>query len=131
MNSQHVSQQLLEEARLILTKDVVSALEAGNYSLVVRRSQEVVELTIKAFIKAAGYDFPKVHDPAPLLDEICDAKGIDLDSETLKEIRRISATLAEERAPAFYAERSYTLEDAQEATQSAALVFKGLSPLLG
>ena len=63
MNNRRASSELLEEAKLILTKDLVSAFQADNYHLVVRRAQEVVELVIKAFIKASGYEYPKVHDP--------------------------------------------------------------------
>jgi HEPN domain-containing protein len=130
MNNKESSGELLEEARLILQKDIPSAREANNYRLMIRRSQEVVELTIKAFIKASGYEYPKVHDPAPLLTKICREKGVSIASASLEKIQKISASLAEERAPAFYAERSYSADEAQEAGKNAEFVFKALASLI-
>ena len=127
MNNHKVSAGLLEEAKLILNKDLFSAFDAKNYSLVVRRAQEVVELIIKAFIKASGYEYPKVHDPGPLLTKICSEKHLDISSETLDRIQEISSSLAEERSPAFYAERSYTVDEAQEAKTQAHFVYNFLS----
>ena len=130
MNNKESSKELLEEAKLILRKDIPSAEEAGNYRLMVRRSQEVVELIIRAFIKASGYEYPKVHDPAPLLPRIFREKGIDLASTSLQRIQNISSALAEERAPAFYAERSYSADEAQEAGNNAEFVYKTLASLI-
>ncbi|GAH70361.1 unnamed protein product, partial [marine sediment metagenome] len=130
MNSREASKELLEEARLILEKDISSAEEAGNHRLVLRRSQEVVELVIKAFIKATGYEYPKIHDPSPLITRICQEKEIGLAMETIEIIQKASSTLAEERAPAFYAERSYTSNEAKEAKTSAEFVFKTLCKII-
>ena len=127
MNNHLISRELLQEAGLILSSDLVSAFNANNYRLVVRRAQEVVELVIKAFIKASGYEYPKVHDPAPLLARICEEKHIAISAETLDKIQEISSNLAEERSPAFYAERSYTVDEARDAGENARFVFKSLS----
>ena len=43
---------------------------------------------------------------------------------------RISAALAEERAPAFYAERAYTDQEAEDARCGARLVYSALSGFL-
>ena len=130
MNNRESSSELLAEAKLILEKEIPSAEEAGNYRLMVRRSQEVVELTIKAFIKASGYEYPKVHDPAPLLTKVCQEKGFDIAATSLLRIQEISSTLAEERAPAFYAERPYTTDEAQEAGKNAKFVHETLASLI-
>jgi len=37
-------------------------LEAGDYPDVIREAQEVVELLLKALLRWAGLDIPKVHD---------------------------------------------------------------------
>ena len=130
MNNKEISSELLAEAKLILTKDILSAEEASNYRLMVRRSQEVVELTIKAFIKASGYEYPKVHDPAPLLTKICQERGIDIAATSLLRMQGISSALAEERAPAFYAERSYTADEGQDAAKNAQYVYETLTSLI-
>jgi len=130
MNNKESANELLAEARLILTKEIPSAQEAGNYGLMIRRCQEVVELTIKAFIKASGYEYPKVHDPAPLLAKICQEKGIDIEATSLRRILEISSALAEERSPAFYAERSYADDEAQEAGRNARYVHETLAALI-
>lgn len=130
MNSKEAAAELLKKAKFILEKDVPSAREAENHGLVVRRSQEVVELVIKAFIKSAGYEYPKVHDPSSLLLRICRDKDIDLASDTIESIQKVSSALAEQRAPAFYAERSYTPEEAEKARANATFVFETLSGFL-
>ena len=126
MNSEETAVALFEEARLIFEKDVPTALGARNFRLVVPRSHEVVELAIKAFIKKNGYEYPRVHDPSALLDQICEERSVMLSSETLDRIQEISSSLAKERTPAFYAERSYTEEEAQEARKNAKFVFQVL-----
>jgi len=47
------------EARL---EDAKDALSEGNYPYAVRLSQECVELSLKAALKAVGIDYSKVHD---------------------------------------------------------------------
>ena len=126
MNSEETAVALFEEARLIFEKDVSSALGARNYRLVVPRSQEIVELAIKGFIKKNGYEYPRVHDPSALLDQICEERNVKLSSETVVRIQEISSSLAEERAPAFYAERPYTEDEAEDARSNAEFVFQAL-----
>ncbi|MEM1906186.1 MAG: HEPN domain-containing protein, partial [Nitrososphaerota archaeon] len=55
------------EARL---KDAKDALAEGNYPYAVRLSQECVELSLKAVLKAVGIDYPKVHDVSDILLDI-------------------------------------------------------------
>jgi HEPN domain-containing protein len=38
------------------------ALVEGNYPYTVRLSQECVELSLKAVLKAVGIEYPKIHD---------------------------------------------------------------------
>jgi len=53
------------EARL---EDARDALSKGNYPYAVRLSQECVELSLKAALKAVGIDYPKVHDVSDVLE---------------------------------------------------------------
>jgi len=55
------------EARL---EDAKDALSEDNYPYAVRLSQECVELSLKAALKAVGIDYPKVHDVSDVLADI-------------------------------------------------------------
>ena len=55
------------EARL---EDAKDALSEGNYPYAVRLSQECVELSLKAALKAVGIDYPKVHDVSDVLEVV-------------------------------------------------------------
>ncbi|MBO3753649.1 MAG: HEPN domain-containing protein [Candidatus Brockarchaeota archaeon] len=52
------------EARLSDAKD---AYQEDNYPYAVRLSQECVELSLKAVLKAVGIEYPKVHDVSDVL----------------------------------------------------------------
>lgn len=47
------------EARL---RDAIDAFSESNYPYAVRLSQECVELSLKAVLKAVGIEYPKIHD---------------------------------------------------------------------
>lgn len=55
------------EARL---KDAKDAYSEGNYPYAVRLSQECVELSLKAVLKAVGIEYPKIHDVSDVLVEV-------------------------------------------------------------
>ena len=55
------------EARL---KDARDALLEGNYPYAVRLSQECVELSLKAVLKAVGMEYPKIHDVSDILVDV-------------------------------------------------------------
>ena len=57
------------EARL---KDAKEALADGNYPYAVRLSQECVEMSLKAVLKAVGIEYPKVHDVSDVLVDVED-----------------------------------------------------------
>ena len=50
-----------------MTSRGVALSAAGHWNLVVRRSQESVELALKGALAWAGIAIPKVHDVGPLL----------------------------------------------------------------
>lgn len=55
------------EARL---KDAKEAFLESNYAYAVRLSQECVELSLKAVLKAVGIEYPKIHDVSDILVEV-------------------------------------------------------------
>ena len=45
-------------------QDMEASYARKSWNAVVRRAQEVVELSLKGVLSYLGVDFPKVHDPA-------------------------------------------------------------------
>lgn len=52
--------------------DATDALREENHPYVVRLSQECVELSLKAVLKAVGIEYPKIHDVSDIFPEIRD-----------------------------------------------------------
>lgn len=123
MTNTQSAEELMAKARFILENDLTVAHEKRNYSLCIRRAQEVVELSIKGFIKYAGGEYPKVHDPADVFVDLVRKYMPDTEDGTLTRIQTISASLAQHRAAAFYAERSYSSAEADRAVADARFVF--------
>jgi HEPN domain-containing protein len=98
--------------------------EAESWADVVRESQEIVELTLKALLRACGIDPPRVHDVSDVLlaersrmpDELADE---------LENLTEISRTLRRDRELAFYGAEDltpsgfYSKADATEARRGA------------
>jgi HEPN domain-containing protein len=53
-------------------KDAKEAFLESNYPYAVRLSQECVELSLKAVLKAVGIEYPKIHDISDILVEVKD-----------------------------------------------------------
>jgi HEPN domain-containing protein len=109
--------------------DLKSALEEGDYSMVVRRAQEAVELALKGGLSELGVEYPKVHDVGGLFGEVASSRLV-VEAEVLDRISRISTRLSEERAPAFYGEKLYGRAEATEAQFDADFVVKAVADLL-
>ena len=121
MNNSDLNDRLILEARMIM-EEAKRAFDGEAWNLVVRRSQEVVELSLKGLLKLMGVESPKTHDVGDTFAKICTEKRIAIESGKLAEIQRISHQLAQDRAPAFYMEREYTRGQAIQALQSAETV---------
>ncbi|MFO8149272.1 MAG: HEPN domain-containing protein [Trueperaceae bacterium] len=106
--------------------------EGESWADVVRESQEVVELALKALLRASGVDVPRVHDVAPILhaerarlpgslapfvDELADA------SRQLRRDRELAFYGAEDLTPGEF----YTQADADRALASARRVVELVS----
>lgn len=115
--------RLIREAEGIFRRDTRGALNEKDFNMVVRRAQEVVELTLKGALKILGVDYPKVHDVAPLFSEkIRQKRGID-DPNVSQRIEEISLWLAQSRTPSFYFDRGCGVEDAEQALKDMGIVF--------
>ena len=121
MNNTDLNGRLIQEAQMIM-EEARRAFDNEAWNLVVRRSQEVVELSLKGLLKLMGVESPKTHDVSDTFAKICREKKIAIESEKLAEMQRISHQLARDRAPAFYMEKEYTQEQASQALQSAETV---------
>ncbi|NHV99778.1 MAG: HEPN domain-containing protein [Thaumarchaeota archaeon] len=61
-----IAQSYLKQAEARLS-DAEDAYREGNHPYAVRLSQECVELSLKAVLKAVGIEYPKVHDVSDVL----------------------------------------------------------------
>jgi HEPN domain-containing protein len=95
---------------------------------VVRESQELVEITLKALLRAAGIEVPGVHDVSPLLGQNREMLPAGI-RPRVDELVRISRFLRRDRELAFYGSEDltpsefYTREDAATALGYAQLVY--------
>jgi len=111
------------EARL---KDAKDALLEGNYPYTVRLSQECVELSLKAVLKAVGIEYPKIHEVSDILADVGDRfpEWFRMGLEFLRESSKI---LAKKREISLYGgeeaflspEEVISKADAEDATQRA------------
>lgn len=110
-------------------------LEENAYSDVVREAQELVELALKAALRAIGVDPPRWHDVGPILVEHI-AAFPDGFAQALPEIAEISRWLRREREFAFYGDvdviptESYGRDDALRAQREALVVYRAVASLL-
>lgn len=118
MNNFELGNKLLNEAEEFY-EEMLRAYERGSWNVVMRRAQEVVELSLKGLLKMMGIEYPKEHDVGDVFERACREKGIEVEIETLDRIKRTSSRLARERAPAFYMDRFYSEEQAKEAKEEA------------
>jgi HEPN domain-containing protein len=109
--------------------------EHHSWADVVRESQEIVELSLKALLRAHGVDPPRVHDVSEVLlgvrDRLPDAIADDLD-----ELAEISRRLRRDRELAFYGAEDltptafYRPEDAASAREDARRTVDAVGPLI-
>jgi HEPN domain-containing protein len=98
--------------------------EAESWADVVRESQEIVELALKALVRASGIDPPRVHDLSGLLRSERGRLPKALEPE-LDALAEISRQLRRDRDLAFYGAEDltpsefYTRADAERARSGA------------
>ena len=123
MDNFELGNRLLNEAREYY-EEMLRAYERESWNVVVRRAQEVVELSLKGLLKMMGIEYPKEHDVGDVFEWACKEKRIEVEIETLDRTKRIYSRLARDRAPAFYMERFYTEEQAKETKEGAQQVLE-------
>lgn len=123
MTNQEKTDKLFRGAKWAF-QDMERALEQGEWNIAIRRAQEVVETSLKGVLTLMGVDYPKEHDPSEVFARVVRERGLEVPDKTLKEIRALSATLAEKRAPAFYFETDISPEEARRTAAGAAKVLQ-------
>ncbi|HXG04297.1 MAG TPA: HEPN domain-containing protein [Candidatus Binatia bacterium] len=128
MTSAEMARAYLAQAALIL-EEAERHRQAGAWHLAVRRAQESVERALKAVLRAAAVEVPRVHDVGVFLRQAADRlpKAV---VEELDRLVSISRRLRGEREVAFYGdeavgappEQLYTAADAAEALADARFV---------
>lgn len=114
MNNFEVGKKLLSEAEEY-REELQHAFSKRLWNVVIRRAQEIVELSLKGLLKMMNVEYPKAHDVGEVFQTVCKKKKIAVDDKLLMEIKEISSRLAKKRAPAFYMEKTYSKTEAEEA----------------
>ncbi|MEM3404087.1 MAG: HEPN domain-containing protein [Nitrososphaeria archaeon] len=121
----------------IRIKSAELAYSEKSYPDVVRYSQECVELSLKAALRAVGVEYPKEHDMSRILKAVKDRFPEWFRRETDK-IGEISRELADKRSPSLYGIESlgktaaeiFNNSDAEKALSDAKHVLNLISKLL-
>ncbi|MCD6413692.1 MAG: HEPN domain-containing protein [Elusimicrobia bacterium] len=104
--------------------------EKGDYSDVVRETQEMVELALKGILRLVGIEPPKIHDVGEMLLEHSDKFKDIAGKSDLKKAAKISKMLRRERELAFYGDidfiptEEYTAKDARSFIKDGEFVLK-------
>lgn len=99
-------------------------LKEESWADVVRESQEVVEITLKALLRFHRIEVPRIHDVSPVLVDNVQAFPAGI-RDNIDKMARISKSLRRDRELAFYGSEDltpsefYSEEDAKEALESA------------
>lgn len=117
----------------------LSALEAlykeEAWADVVRESQEVVELALKALLRHFNIEVPRIHDVSGVLEEE-KARFPNVVQKNIPKYMSISRSLRRDRELSFYGSEDltprefYKKADAEEAKSSAEWVVKTLRPVI-
>jgi HEPN domain-containing protein len=126
VTSEGLARSYLVKARARL-KALALLRDEADHSDVVRKAQELVELALKAMLRAAGVEPPKFHDVGRLLGEhrARFTRGV---AERLDRAADISRRLRRDRELAFHGDidfvptEQYSAADAQRAYEDAAWV---------
>lgn len=128
MTNDRLASSYLAQARLIL-REAEEDYRASAWNLVVRRSQEAVELALKGALRFVGLEIPRLHDVGGVLSEHRGRLPAPIQKE-LDRLISISRRLSQERGPSLYgdeeaqipAERLYVQMDADSALVDAKFV---------
>jgi len=137
MNPDDSTKRMISRAIIIVEEaEYLQGKQAWN--MVVRRSQEVVELALKAALLWAQIEVPRIHDVGPLLKQFADRYPEPF-RRRIPHLASISRMLRAEREISFYGDEQsgmppeslYTAEDAKEALMKAHEVLSACQGLIG
>lgn len=103
-----------------------------SWANVVRESQEIVELCLKAYLRHINVEVPRIHDVSGALEDNKELLSGEV-AKNFKKIVSISKSLRRDRELAFYGTEDltpsefYAKDDATEARDFAKYVFKAVS----
>ena len=87
------------EMKLLHTAEF--AFAENDAAMTIRRSQEALELAVKALLRAIGIEYPRVHDVSDVLLEHSSKLPENLRNK-IDDLAELVAELAAIRGPAFY-----------------------------
>jgi hypothetical protein len=109
MQNKTLAADYIKRAKLrLLALDTL--FEGEGWADVVRESQEVVELTLKALLRHAHIEVPRVHDVGDILLEHRDEMPATIRAD-LEKLAEISRQLRRDRELAFYGSEDLTPSD--------------------
>jgi len=82
-------------------REAEMALVEGDNATSIRRSQEALEMAVKALLRALGIEYPRSHDVSDVLIDHGDALPENLRSE-VEDLAKLVSQLASIRGPALY-----------------------------
>jgi HEPN domain-containing protein len=106
--------------------------DRGAWADVVRESQEVVELALKALLRSASIEPPRIHDVSEILSKNKELFSLEVQKD-LKRMSEISRSLRRDRELAFYGSEDltpsefYKKEDADQARADARWLVESLT----
>ena len=109
-------------------KAVQTLFDEEAWADVVRESQEVLELTLKALLRASAIEAPRIHDVSAVLEEHKERlpKGV---QNELEEIVELSRSLRRDRELAFYGSEDLTPSEFYS-KKDANAAFKGVKKVV-
>lgn len=118
----------LSRARLVFAEAKAARVDE-THDLAVRRAQEVVELALKALLRACGLEVPRVHDVKEVLLRHRERLPEPARSR-VEDMAAVSARLGRQRGPAFYGDEEaglppsslFTREDGDVAVDDASWI---------
>ena len=125
MQNKDLAQDYLKRAEIRL-KAVDLLLSYQSYADVVRESQEIVELALKALLRQSGIEPPRIHDVSAIL--LAEKANIAGNLTSIDRLAKISKSMRRDRELAFYGSEDltpsqfYAEEDATSAREDAGFV---------
>lgn len=116
-------------------KAIETLMKEEAWADVVRESQEVVELSLKALLRFTNIEFPRVHDVSGILEEEKN-KFLPEVQKNLNKYIKISKNLRRDRELAFYGSEDltpsefYKIDDAETAQENATWVVETLAKII-